>query len=75
MRLGGISGVADEAENVAGADLVAKLHAQGTRLDVRVEREAAVADVHDDVIAAEGFKRHGNGAGIGAGSILRECRP
>src|ERR1700688_2202492 len=73
MWLGGITGVADEAENVAGADFVTDFHAQGPRLHVGIERETAAADVHNDVIAAEGFEGHGNGAGVGARSVLRNA--
>src|ERR1700734_3156295 len=73
MRLGGISGVAYQAENVAALYFVSYFYAQRAGLHVGVEREAVFSDIDDDVVAADGFHGDGHGAGSCSWGILRDA--
>src|ERR1700722_16838847 len=55
MRLRRISGVPNQPKDLPTGDFVADLHAHRTQLHVRVESITATADIHDHMIAAEGF--------------------
>src|SRR6185437_9099802 len=71
MRFGRVAAVPDEPDDLTALYTIADLHADGARLQVGVERVVTVADVDDDVIAANRFERDRNGAGGGAGDVLR----
>src|SRR5258708_9813709 len=57
MRLGGIAGVAEVAEHVAGVNCVADFHFERAGAQMRVGGEVSVAQVLDDVIARERIGR------------------
>src|SRR3984957_20123429 len=67
MSLRRISGVPNQPKDLPTGDFVADLHAQGTTLPAGLESITATADIHDHMIAAEGFKgdRHSHLPGVG----------
>ena len=56
MRLGRVSRITEETEDLASADVVAQFHARRSGLHVRVKRVEAVANLNDYVISADGFQ-------------------
>src|SRR5271168_1070249 len=73
MRLGGISGVAYEAEDVAALYFVSYFYAQRAGLHVCVKGVAAFSNVDDYMVAANCFQRDGDGAGVYSRGILRDA--
>ena len=72
MGLGGVAGIAYQAEDLAAADVVADLDAQRAGLHVGIEGEHVVGNLYDDVVAADCFERHGDGARI-SGNVLLDA--
>src|SRR5215467_7863137 len=57
MGLGRISRISDETNHLPTPHLVAQLHAQRTRLQMRIKRKMPSSYVEDHVVSAHGFQR------------------
>src|SRR5208282_5445150 len=73
VRLGGVAAITDQPEDLAGANLITDLYAEGTRLQMGVKGKIAVADVQDDMVTADCFQSDRHGARFRSGNVLRDA--
>jgi len=75
MRTGGVAGVADAAEDIAAMHALSFLHADASRLQMRVRRVQPAVETEHDAVAGRGVDADRDGGIHRAGSVLRNRTP